>query len=219
MVAGADSIDDMALLRHGWMGWVFARVYAPSTLRSFLRAFTFGHVRQLDAIASRILIALAGLTRLLDTSAVMDTGPDVVARYALLDVDDTIFKVHAKQRAGFGYSGVRGLNALLATLATATGAPVIVAQRLRKGACWVATRREAADRRRGADRPLTARQDPAGPGADGLRVLRSRASPRRSGRWRRSVGHGADGPGGHEGDRRDRRSRVGHDRVLRCRVR
>ena len=65
MVAGADSIDDMALLRHGGMGRVFARAYAPSTLGSFLRAFTFGHVRQLDAIASRFLIALAGLTRLL----------------------------------------------------------------------------------------------------------------------------------------------------------
>ena len=63
MVAGADSIDDMALLRHGGMGRVFARAYAPSTLGSFLRAFTFGHVRQLDAIASRFLIALAGLTR------------------------------------------------------------------------------------------------------------------------------------------------------------
>ena len=63
MVAGADSIEDMALLRHGGMGRVFARAYAPSTLGSFLRAFTFGHVRQLDAVASRFLIALAGLTR------------------------------------------------------------------------------------------------------------------------------------------------------------
>ena len=45
MVAGADSIDDMALLRHGGMGRFFDRAYAPSTLVSFLRAFTFGHVR------------------------------------------------------------------------------------------------------------------------------------------------------------------------------
>jgi Transposase DDE domain group 1 len=138
MVVGADSIDDMALLRHGGLGRVFARAYAPSTLGSFLRAFTFGHVRQLDAIASRFLIALAGLTRLLGgpvhPAAANDGG------YALLDVDDTIIEVHghAKQGAGFGYSGVRGLNALLATLAVplagATTAPVIVAQRLRKGA-------------------------------------------------------------------------------------
>ncbi len=133
MVAGADSIDDMALLRHGGMGRVFARAYAPSTLGSFLRAFTFGHVRQLDAVASRFLIALAGLTRLLGPAPTADRDQ---AGYALLDVDDTIIEVHghAKQGAGFGYSGVRGLNALLATLATATSAPVIVAQRLRKGA-------------------------------------------------------------------------------------
>ena len=136
MVAGADSIDDMALLRHGGMGRVFARAYAPSTLGSFLRAFTFGHVRQLDAIASRFLIALAGLTRLL--GARTDPAAPVTDEdgYALLDVDDTIIEVHghAKQGAGFGYSGVWGLIALLATLATATSAPVVVAQRLRKGA-------------------------------------------------------------------------------------
>ena len=65
MLAGADSIDDMALVRHGGMGRLFARAYAPSTLGSFLRAFTFGHVRQLDAVASRFLIALAGMTPLL----------------------------------------------------------------------------------------------------------------------------------------------------------
>jgi hypothetical protein len=143
MVAGADSIDDMALLRHGGMGRVFARAYAPSTLGSFLRAFTFGHVRQLDAVASRFLVALAGFTRLLGVGTGPAAGTDQPgeevadgAGYALLDVDDTIIEVHghAKQGAGFGYSGVRGLNALLATLVTATTAPVIVAQRLRKGA-------------------------------------------------------------------------------------
>ena len=55
----------------------------------------------------------------------------------LVDVDDTIIEVHgyAKQGAGFGYSGVRGLNALLATVTTAGTAPVVVAQRLRKGSC------------------------------------------------------------------------------------
>jgi hypothetical protein len=133
MVAGADSIDDMALLRHGGMGRIFARAYAPSTLGSFLRAFTFGHVRQLDAIAARFLVALAGLTRLVGAPATPDAG----SGYALLDVDDTVVEVHGyrKQGAGFGYSGVRGLNALLATLSTDAGAPVVVAQRLRKGAC------------------------------------------------------------------------------------
>jgi hypothetical protein len=130
MVAGADSIDDMAVLRHGGMGRVFTRAYAPSTLGSFLRAFTFGHVRQLDAVASRFLAGLAERTALV-------AGLAEAQGRVLVDIDDTIIEVHghAKQGAGFGYSGVRGLNALLATVSTARAAPVIVAQRLRKGSC------------------------------------------------------------------------------------
>ncbi|HEY5200161.1 MAG TPA: IS1380 family transposase [Acidothermaceae bacterium] len=125
MVAGADSIDDMALLRHGGMARLFERVYAPSTLGSFLRSFRFGHVRQLDAVASRFLVGLIGCTPLLDDV----DGP------VMVDVDDTIVQVHgyAKQGAGFGYSGVRGLNALLATVTTTSCAPLILAQRLRAG--------------------------------------------------------------------------------------
>jgi len=128
MVAGADSIDDMAVLRHGGMGRIFDRAYAPSTLGSFLRSFTFGHVRQLDAVASRFLTGIAGCT-----PVVAGTAEELV----LVDVDDTIIEVHgyAKQGSGYGYSGVRGLNALLATVTTPSAAPVIVAQRLRKGAC------------------------------------------------------------------------------------
>src|SRR6476646_10995244 len=63
MVAGADSIEDMALLRHGGMGRLFDAIYAPSTLGSFLREFRFGHVRQLDAVAARFITALAGRPR------------------------------------------------------------------------------------------------------------------------------------------------------------
>ena len=130
MVAGADSIDDMALLRHGGMGRVFARAYAPSTLGSFLRAFTFGHVRQLDAVASRFLTRLATQAPLIAPSA--DPGERV-----MVDIDDTIIEVHGytKQGSGYGYSGLRGLNALLATVSSAESAPVVVAQRLRKGSC------------------------------------------------------------------------------------
>ncbi len=130
MVAGADSIDDMALLRHGGMGRVFARAYAPSTLGSFLRCFTFGHVRQLDAVASRFLGRLAAQTSLIQVS-------DAVQERVMIDIDDTIIEVHghAKQGSGYGYSGVRGLNALLAVVSTKTSAPVIAAQRLRKGSC------------------------------------------------------------------------------------
>jgi hypothetical protein len=65
MVAGADSIDDMDLLRHGGMDRLFAGIRAPSTLGMFLRAFTFGHVRQLDAVAAAFLTALARSTPLL----------------------------------------------------------------------------------------------------------------------------------------------------------
>jgi hypothetical protein len=107
------------------MGRVFDGAYAPSTLGSFLRAFTFGHVRQLDSVASRLLGNLAATTPLV-------AGVDDLA---LVDLDDTIVEVHgyAKAGAGFGYSGVRGLNAQAATVSTATTAPVIVATRLRKG--------------------------------------------------------------------------------------
>ncbi|MDX6214653.1 MAG: hypothetical protein QOG99_237 [Frankiales bacterium] len=128
MVAGADSIDDMALLRHGAMTRVFDRTYAPSTLGSFLREFTFGHVRQLDAVACRFLTALAGRTELLAAEP---------SELVLVDIDDSIIEVHghAKQGASFGYTRVRGLNMLLATASTTTAAPIVVAQRLRKGSC------------------------------------------------------------------------------------
>ena len=56
MVAGADNIAKMDLLRHGAMGQLFTAVRAPSTLGTFLRAFTFGYVRQLDAVAARFLV-------------------------------------------------------------------------------------------------------------------------------------------------------------------
>jgi len=125
MVAGADSIADMDLLRHGGMGRLFTGIRAPSTLGTFLRAFRFGHVRQLDAVAARVLTGLA------QHSPIISSGEPI----AYLDMDDTVRSTfgYAKQGAGFGYSGVRGLNALLATVSTASSAPVIVATRLRKG--------------------------------------------------------------------------------------
>ena len=129
MLAGADSIDDMALLRHGGMRKLFTACYAPSTLGSFLRQFTFGHVRQLDAVASRFL-------RNLTNEAPLLPGGDA-GGYVLLDVDDTIIEVHGhhKQGSGYGYSGVRGINAILATVKTGACAPVVIGQRLRRGAC------------------------------------------------------------------------------------
>ena len=89
MVAGADSLDDMALLRHGGMGRIFAKAYAPSTLGSFLRAFTFGHVRQLDAVASRFVTRLAERAPLLAEA-------DHCGGRVMIDVDDTIIEVHGR---------------------------------------------------------------------------------------------------------------------------
>ncbi len=125
MVAGADSIADMAMLRHGGMGKLFAGVRAPTTLGTFLRALKFGHVRQLDAVASRFLTGLNSQVALVDPAAAMTS----------VDIDDTIRRTYgyAKQGSGYGYSGVKGLNALLGTVSSAGRPPVIVATRLRKG--------------------------------------------------------------------------------------
>jgi hypothetical protein len=126
MVAGADCISDMDLLRHGGMGRLFTDIRAPSTLGTFLRRVSFGHVRQLDAVAARFLARLAVATPIL-------AGADQIA---FVDIDDTVRATYgyAKQGAGRGYTGVKGLNALLVTISTPLSAPMIAATRLRKGA-------------------------------------------------------------------------------------
>ncbi len=125
LAAGADSITDLDLLRHGGLGRVFTGLRAPSTMGTFLRSFTFGHVRQLDAVAERFLTRLAGHTPLLPG----------VGQVCFVDVDDTIRETHgyAKQGAGYGYSRVKGLNVLLGVVSTPVAAPVIAATRLRRG--------------------------------------------------------------------------------------
>ena len=157
MVAGADSIDDMDLLRHGGMRRVFDEVRAPSTLGTFVRAFTFGHVRQLDSVAASLLVELAQRTPLLPAAD----------QIAFVDIDDTIRGTHgyAKQGAGYGYSKVKGLNALIATLSTPAAAPVIIASRLRRGSTNSA---------RGAARLVAdALATVARAGAGGLVILRA----------------------------------------------
>jgi hypothetical protein len=132
MAAGADSIDDMDVLRHGAMPEVFGGIRAPSTLGSFLRSFTWGNVRQLDAVARQFLSALAAGTPLLPGAGVL----------AFIDMDSMQKRVygHAKQGAGFGHTKIqgksltiRGLNALAAVISTPLAAPVIAATRLRGG--------------------------------------------------------------------------------------
>jgi hypothetical protein len=132
MAAGADSIDDMGLLRHGAMGALFGGVRAPSTLGSHLRSYSWGNVSQLEKAGREFLIALAREAPLLP-------GADVLA---FIDIDSMQKRVygHHKQGARFGHTKiqgksllVRGLNALAAVISTPLSAPVIAATRLRGG--------------------------------------------------------------------------------------
>jgi hypothetical protein len=124
-LSSRSAIDGTDLLRHGGMDRLFGGARAPSTLGTFLRCFTFGHVRQLDAVAAGLLVNLAWCTPLLP-------GADQVA---FVDVDDTVRQTHgyAKQGVGYGYTGTKGLNALIATVSTPVAAPGIAATRLRRG--------------------------------------------------------------------------------------
>jgi hypothetical protein len=162
MVLGADSIDDCELLRAGRVrrllgGWL----PAPSTLGTFLRAFTFGHVRQLDRVLGE------ALTRAWRAGAGPGDGRLVV------DVDSFVGEVHgyAKQGAAFGYTRQRGYHPIVASRAD-TGEVLHI--RLRKG---------SANTARGALRfvdELIARVGRAG--ATGPKLLRAD-----SGFWNRKI--------------------------------
>ena len=164
MLAGADSIDDMNVLRHGGMAKLFGGIRAPSTIGTFLRSFTHGHVKQLDAVGSRLL---AGLATRVPGLLKGGSDPDGIA---FLDLDDTIREVHgyAKQAAAYGYSKVFGLNAMLAVCSTPLAAPVIAASSLRKGntasgsgSAQILTRAVATVRRAGVSAQLLGRADAA----------------------------------------------------------
>jgi Transposase DDE domain group 1 len=121
MLLGADCIDDCELLRAGRTrrllgGWL----PAPSTLGTFLRAFSFGHVRQLDRLLAE------ALTRAWRAGA----GPG--ERRLVVDVDSFIGEVHGykKQGVGFGYTKRRGYHPLMASRA---GTGEVLHVRLRKG--------------------------------------------------------------------------------------
>jgi hypothetical protein len=162
MVLGADSIDDCELLRAGRTrrllgGWL----PAPSTLGTFLRAFTFGHVRQLDAL----------LGRSLERAWKAGAGPG--GDRLVIDVDSFVGEVcgRLKQGASFGYTRVLGYHPLLATRADTRETLHI---RLRKG---------SANTQKGIKRfcdELIARVDRAG--ATGVKLLRAD-----SGFWNRKV--------------------------------
>src|SRR5215211_4422333 len=121
MALGADCIDDCDVLRAGRTADVLGhRVMAPSTLGTFLRAFTFGHVRQLDRV----------LGQALQRAWAAGAGPG--DQRLVIDVDSFVGEVFGpkKQGAAFGYTRVRGYHPLLACRAD-TGEVVHI--RLRKG--------------------------------------------------------------------------------------
>jgi hypothetical protein len=132
MCSGADYIDDVDLVRAGGMKTLFDRVYAPSTVGTLLREFTFGHARQLDSVLTQHLSGLCQRVNLLP-------GADV---RAFVDIDSLLRPVHghAKQGASYGHTKIagkqvlrKGLSPLVTTLSTDTAAPVITGIRLRAG--------------------------------------------------------------------------------------
>ena len=132
MAAGADSIDDMDVVRHGSMSTLSGGVRAPSTLGSHLRGYTRGNVSQLEKASREFLAELSRQAPLLPGAGTL----------AFIDIDSMQKRVygHKKQGAKFGHTKiqgksllVRGLNALAATISTPISAPVIAATRLRGG--------------------------------------------------------------------------------------
>jgi Transposase DDE domain group 1 len=121
MLLGADSIDDCAVLRSGRTGLVLGHgVLAPSTLGTFLRSFTFGHVRQLDRVLAEAL------------GRAWEAGAGPGAQRLVIDLDSFVGEVHGyrKQGAAYGYTRELGYHPLLATRA---GSDEVLHVRLRKG--------------------------------------------------------------------------------------
>jgi Transposase DDE domain group 1 len=153
MVLGADSIDDSGVLRAGRTGRLLGGwIAAPSTLGTFLRAFTFGHVRQLDAL----------LGRSIERAWKAGAGPG--ERRLVIDVDSFVGEVcgRLKQGAAYGYTRLLGYHPILATRADTRETLHI---RLRTG---------SANTQKGIKRftdELIARVDRAG--ATGVKLLRA----------------------------------------------
>ena len=108
MTLGADSIDDCKIVRAGQTEAALGfSVLAPSTLGTFLRAFTFGHIRQLDRV----------LAELLRRAWAAGAGPG--DQRLVVDVDSFVGETHGYEKSGasYGYSGIRGYHPLVATRA------------------------------------------------------------------------------------------------------
>ena len=167
MCAGADCIEDVDIVRSGGMKTLFGGVYAPSTVGTLLREFTFGHARQLESVLREHLVALCGRVELL-------AGADV---RVFIDIDSLLRPVygHAKQGASYGHTKIagkqilrKGLSPLATTISTAGHAPVISGMRLRagrtgsgKGAGRMVAQAISTARAAGADGPILVRGDSA----------------------------------------------------------
>jgi DDE family transposase len=154
LVVGGDCIDDADVLRTGSTAVVLAhRVMAPSTLGTFLRSFTFGHVRQLDRVAETVM------------SRAWAAGGGPGDEPMAIDLDSTICELHGhhKQGAAYGYTRQLGYHPLLAIRAD-TGEVLHARQRTGRAASGRGAERfvnETAGRirRAGASGPLTLRAD------------------------------------------------------------
>jgi hypothetical protein len=152
ILAGGNHIDHADKLRAGATERVLAfQVMAPSTLGTFLRAFTFGHIRQLDTVIAETIRRAWSL----------GAGPG--NHPVTIDLDSTICEVHgkAKHGAAYGYTKVLGYHPLLATRA---GTGEVLHARLRKGSSQRGHKRFVEEfvarvRRAGATGTLTVRAD------------------------------------------------------------
>ncbi|MFE4888905.1 transposase, partial [Streptomyces sp. NPDC056701] len=161
MAAGADSIDDLHILRHGAMPALFRGARVPSTLGTFLRSFTHGHALQLHAVHRRFLGQLAAHTPLLPGAG----------DKAFIDIDSTHKRVYGRAKQGAEYSRFKGirtlhpLHPLLATICTPHARPVTATVRMRHG--------KAADSRGAPKFVSEALSTAVEAGCTGTRILRA----------------------------------------------
>jgi hypothetical protein len=132
MAVGADSVDDLDVIRAGGMDRLFGEVYACSTMGQFLREFTHGNTSQLASVGRAHLRALVQRTGCL---------PGIEAR-CFVDIDSLLRPVygHQKQGASFGHTKIasrqvlrKGLSPLATVISTEQAAPLIAGMRLRAG--------------------------------------------------------------------------------------
>jgi len=167
MCAGADSIDDIDVVRSGGMTALFGGVYAPSTIGTLLREFSFGHARQLESVLRAHLARLCGQVDLLPGAQVR----------AFVDIDSLLRPTygHDKQGASYGHTKIagkqvlrKGLSPLVTAISTESAAPVITGMRLRagragsgKGAAHMVAQAIATARSAGATGTILVRGDSA----------------------------------------------------------